>query len=498
MTEETTLRADLSRSMLPVDAFEVELELPAVAEHTHLLSHLGRAVVEQLDAGVVPTRLAVTGASESGYRCELGVVAGLPEDRRARTPSIFDFRPRRWENESSFTTVFVVPTGIGSSIGGHAGDATPAAQLLASVSDTLVTHPNVVNASDLNELPANALYVEGSVVARVLMGTVGLAPVRSNRVLVVADAHPDSFFSDQLLNSVNAARSSFALTCPRVVLLDPPLPVESLYAASGRAVGHVHELERLFGALDRYRGEYDAVALSTQIRVDPRTRLDYYGSRGGVVNPWGGVEAILTHAVSALYDVPAAHSPMLESREVAALALGVVDPRMAAEVISVTFFVSVLKGLQRSPRIVATRAARPGLLTVEHVSCLVIPDGAVGLPTLAALEQGIPVVAVRENENLMENDLRALPWARGQLEVVDNYWEAAGVVACLRAGIDPTSVRRPLAEVRVETSRAKPTGRASSGPGGRAAGETPLQFRSATDSGTPSVPACRANPEHAR
>ena len=128
--------------MLPVDAFEVELELPAVAEHTHLLSHLGRAVVEQLDAGVVPIRLAVTGASKSSYRCELGVVAGLPEDRRAQTPSVFDFRPRRRENESSFTTVFVVPTGIGSSIGGHAGDATPAAQLLASVSDTLVTHPN--------------------------------------------------------------------------------------------------------------------------------------------------------------------------------------------------------------------------------------------------------------------------------------------------------------------------------------------------------------------
>ncbi len=70
----------------------------------------------------------------------------------------------------------------------------------------------VANASDLNELPANALYVEGSVLGRVLMGTVGLAAVRSNRVLVVADAHPDSFFSDQLLNSVNAARSSFALT----------------------------------------------------------------------------------------------------------------------------------------------------------------------------------------------------------------------------------------------------------------------------------------------
>jgi hypothetical protein len=442
-----------------VEAFEVELDLPAVRGHRDLLSYLGRVVAERLDQNLLPVRLAIAQTGEEGYRCELGVVARLPEAHRARAASIFDLRRRSFENTSSFTTVFVVPTGIGSSIGGHAGDATPAAQLVASVSDTLITHPNVVNASDVNELPASALYVEGSVLARFLMGTVGLAPTRSNRILVVADAHPDPLFSDQVVNAVNAARSSFGLSCPRVLLLDPPLPVESLYAASGRAVGYVRDLERLFGALDRHRDEYDAVALSTQIRVDPRTRLDYYGSRGEVVNPWGGVEAILTHAVSALYNVPAAHSPMLESREVAALALGVVDPRMAAEVISITFFMSVLKGLQAAPRIVATRAARPGLLTVEHVSCLVIPDGAVGLPTLAALEQGIPVIAVRENENVMESDLRALPWARGQLEVVDNYWEAAGVVACLRAGIDPSSVRRPLAEVPVEAYRAPPVGR---------------------------------------
>ena len=438
----------------PVEVFEVDFESPAVAGHRQLLSSLGRAALEHLDASLFPIRLAVTSLSERGYRCELGVVAWLSEDRRRVAQSIFDFRPRGAEDTSSFTTVFVVPTGIGSSIGGHAGDATPAAQLLASVSDTLVTHPNVVNASDVNELPANALYVEGSVLAQLLMGTVGLAPVRANRVLAIADAHPDSLFSDQLLNAVNAARASFALACPRVVLLDPPLPVESVYAASGRATGRVRQLERLFAVLDVHRSEYDAVALSTQIRVDPRTRLDYYGSRGEVLNPWGGAEAILTHAVSALYGVPAAHSPMLESRDIAGLELGVVDPRMAAEVISITFFVSVLKGLQRSHRIVAARGPARGLLTVEQVSCLVVPDGAVGLPTLAALEQGIPVIAVRENENLLDNDLPALPWVHGQLHVVDNYWEAAGVVACLRAGIDPGAVRRPLREAQVETSSA--------------------------------------------
>ena len=80
------------------------------------------------------------------------------------------------------------------------------------------------------------------------------------------------------------------------------------------------------------------------------------------------------------------------------------------------------------------------MLTVSDVSCLVIPDGCLGIPTLAALEQGIPVIAVRENRNLMKNDLAELPWRRGQFYLVNNYWEAAGVMAALRAGIEPTSV----------------------------------------------------------
>lgn len=90
-----------------------------------------------------------------------------------------------------------------------------------------------------------------------------------------------------------------------------------------------------------------------------------------------------------------------------------------------------------------------GVISVEDVSCLVIPDKVVGLPTLAALEQGIPVVAVRENANLMANDLASLPWQPGQLTIVENYWEATGVVAALRAGLDPATVRRPLADLTV-------------------------------------------------
>jgi hypothetical protein len=102
---------------------------------------------------------------------------------------------------------------------------------------------------------------------------------------------------------------------------------------------------------------------------------------------------------------------------------------------------------------------RPGIFTAADISCLVIPDGCLGLPTLAALEQGISVIAVRENFNLMKNDLSTLPWAPGQFHQVDNYWEAVGVIAAMRAGVDPVSVRRPLAKTCVSkfaASRTRP------------------------------------------
>ena len=61
------------------------------------------------------------------------------------------------------------------------------------------------------------------------------------------------------------------------------------------------------------------------------------------------------------------------------------------------------------------------------------------------------VIAVRESKNVMKNDLASLPWRVGQFHRVENYWEAAGVIAAMRAGITPESVRRPLPYTRIST-----------------------------------------------
>ena len=409
---------------------------------------LERAVVDALSPSEIPVRLAVTDSLRRPALCEAGVLEGVAN--ADDVAPLFAFRRRRWESQTAFNAAFIVPTGVGAEIGGHAGDATPAAMLLAQVADTLITHPNVVNASDINELPANGMYVEGSVLTRLLMGTVGLRAARSNRVLVALDASFSERFAEYSVNAVNAARAAYGLNCAGVIRIEPPLKLAGGYAESGRAAGSADGLDGLLDILADTRAAYDAVAIASVVEVPARWHYDYFTGGGEMVNPWGGVEALLTHAVSSIIDAPAAHAPMMESDEIMAVDPGVVDARMAAEIISVTFLQSVLKGLRNAPRIETDPDVieRPDVLSAEDVSCLITPDGCLGLPHLAALSQGIPVIAVRENRNLMRNDLTRLDWAPGQLRVVENYWEAAGVVAALRAGINPDSARRPIAAMR--------------------------------------------------
>ena len=440
---------------MAVSLLEQQCDVPVVAGHKGLLAHLTKACLERVSDGWVPVRFVVTSTTVSEYRCEFATIHSELGLTRGIARSAFEFRRRTTENLDRFNVVLLIPTGIGAELGGHAGDAGPMAKMLAEVSDTLILHPNVVNASDLNEMPANAWYVEGSVVTRLMMGTVGLQRVRSNRVLVVIDAHRDQLFVNAAVNAVNGARASYGLLCSDVVCLDPPVKLLARYAPSGRAAGRVEEMDGLLSLFDQHRGQYDAVALSSVIDVPPDYHQGYFDAGGDMVNPWGGVEAMLTHALSSIYGVPTAHSPMFESREIANMDPGVVDPRMAAEAVSMTFLQCTLKGLQRSPRLVTNpdEVQSSGVFTIRDVSCLVIPDGCLGLPTLAALEQGIPVIAVA-NRNLMRNDLSALPWAEGQFYRVSNYPEAVGAIAALRAGIDFGSVSRPLRSTKVSAWRA--------------------------------------------
>jgi hypothetical protein len=436
--------------------YEKTIKIPISRGNKDLLTYFSAEIDKQLEADELPIRFVVTQTDSKFYYCDLGLMKGISSELTAKFESVLSFRKRRTIDVEHFNAVLLVPTGIGAEIGGHAGDAGPVAKLLGNVCDTLITHPNVVNASDINEIPANGLYVEGSTLARLLMGTIGLRKVRSNRILFVIDTFPEESYVNDSINAMNAARATYGVNCPLIVKLDPPSDLKIQYTSSGRASGVVNNLEVVFNALDTYRNEYDAVAFSTIIQTPPGIHKKYFDSDGQMINPWGGIEAIFTHTISQLYNIPSAHSPMKESNEMDILheqASHTIEPRLAAEWISNTYLQCIFKGLQNSPQIVTGDDVMVlnDVLTANDISCLVIPDGCIGLPVLAALEQGITVIAVKENKNLMKNDLTKLPWQSGQFYRVDNYLEAAGVMSAIKAGITPESVRRPILKSPVKT-----------------------------------------------
>src|ERR1700730_14567734 len=240
---------------MAVNILEEGVSVPGGASGS-LTAYFEQSLQARLSVGTAALRFAVVASDSSEYHCELGLLTTTSSREYQPEASIFRFERRTSETTDKFNAVVLVPTGIGAEIGGHAGDATAMVQLFAQICDLVVTHPNVVNASDLNESPANSLYVEGSVICRLLMGTAGLQTVRANRQLVIIDPHADPVFVTSAINAVNAARSTYGIDCRRIIKLDPPIKLRSHYSGSGRAVGEIDNLEYLYRVLSEFRGEY--------------------------------------------------------------------------------------------------------------------------------------------------------------------------------------------------------------------------------------------------
>jgi len=316
--------------------------------------------------------------------------------------------------------VMIIPTGIGAEIGGHAGDGTAAARLLASVSDILIVHPNVVNASDINEMTSNMWYVEGSILDRFLSNEVNLKPVKVNKILVATNPPIDH----NLVNSVSAARATLGLDAS-IVVLNTPLRMIASKANDGSATGEVIGWRELANQVSNYR--FDALAISSIIEVEKEVARDYMTNGG--VNPWGGVEAKASKLIANVLGKPVAHAP-IES-EIFNDFKDIVDPRLSAECVSVSYIHCVLKGLHKAPRI-------GGNFSVDEVDCLVSPDNCYGFPHKACERRGIPVIVVRENKTCLSNKMP------DDFIFVENYLEAVGVIVSMKEGIDLSSIRRPI------------------------------------------------------
>jgi hypothetical protein len=343
--------------------------------------------------------------------------------------------------------VNLVPTGIGCSIGGFAGDAGPVTQLLAAAADYLVTHPNAVNASDFIGLTGdNILYTDGRTLDLFCRGLVDLHLPYSNKVGVIVEKSEPAKL-DVIFNIVNAVRAVHGVDIIDVVVTEEPIGGRCIENKSGAFCGTVDNPRAVLRACDRLiAAGADAIAITSSVQDLP---MDRYASHfeGEYANPVGGVEAIISYMITSNFHLPSAHAPLINARDFK-LKHSVVDARGAGEFASTSGLACVLIGLRRAPQIKPKAHCRVSdVVNVNNVSAIVVPASCLGgIPVLSAQKFGIPVVAVRENRTILNVTREAL----GLQNVIEvgSYAEAAGTLLALNKGISPLSLKRPLLTYR--------------------------------------------------
>jgi Protein of unknown function (DUF3326) len=334
-----------------------------------------------------------------------------------------------------YTVALIIPTGIGASMGGYAGDAIPIAKALAASCDRLITHPNVMNGAQMYWPLPNALYVEGYALDRFAAGEWGLQPTQQNRVGLVFDRAIEPELLQRHLQAADAARATLGLNVTGYILTDEPLGVELKTADSGASWGTVRRLDSLLRAADKLINSQGATAIAVVARFpdDPGAEVLQAYRHGQGVDPLAGAEAVISHAIVREFKVPCAHAPALSP-----LALDPdISPRSAAEELGYTFLPCVLVGLSKAPTFTTNYQANSEVIWGASVDAVIVPASACGGSALLSFAaSSTKIIAVAENHTRMSvypDDL-GIPAIS-----VSSYLEAIGVVTVDRAGMSLAS-----------------------------------------------------------
>ena len=126
---------------------------------------------------------------------------------------------------------------------------------------------------------------------------------------------------------------------------------------------------------------------------------------------------------------PVAHAPVETLDTKLRYINEVVDPRIAAEMVSQCYIHCVFKGLHKAP------AIRDTGLSVKDIDYLITPWNCYGRPHRACLKAGVTILGVKENTTRLDTHL-----VESEAYWVDNYIEAAGWLQARKNGIAPAFI----------------------------------------------------------
>ena len=277
------------------------------------------------------------------------------------------------------TGAFIIPTGIGASVGGFAGDAGKWARRLAKKCK-LIVNPNVVNAACFSSITENMLYVEGYTLDRFFKGEIGLKESENNKIGIVFD----KAIPQNVLN-IHIDIHGYEIT-------EENVGVEFFVDNSGISTGNVRNLTTIKKAAENLIEEgCNAIGI---VCLFPDEQGDDYANGIGV-DPVGGVEAIISHYISKELSVPCAHAPAFAETEIST---NIVDPRCSAEYITPTFLPCILIGLVNAPLITDKNLG----LNVNNLDFLTVPyDSLGGIPVFEMNKLNKKIYAIQGNKTAL-------------------------------------------------------------------------------------------------
>ena len=190
-------------------------------------------------------------------------------------------------NTEPLPTLLIIPTGIGCRVGGYAGDAIPAARLLASASECLITHPNVMNGGSLYWPDSCIQYVEGYSLNLFAAGEVFLKPVRQQKVGLLLDAGLESDLQKRHLQVADGCVASLGLNIGPVITTERAIQINLKKGLSGSSWGDIEEPDILLRAAEKLKK-----AGATAIAVVTRFPDDSDGLETKLYRQGNGVDII--------------------------------------------------------------------------------------------------------------------------------------------------------------------------------------------------------------
>ena len=355
------------------------------------------------------------------------------------SPSEIDLSESKEKNLVSL----IVPTGIGAAFGGYAGDANVIANMFSKDCKYLLTHPNVVNGSVLSDPPQNMIYAEGFLLDQFLLGRINFVYPSRNKIGVVFDRGITDERLGYEINVLNAAKSFYGCDFIGWTQTDKPLQIEPYINEYGFSSGKIKNIEQLIekSLLLKLKGA-TAIALCCLI-PDLDTNSKY--SSGVGIDPVGGVESIISRAVSSCTGLVSAHAPVIISNE--KIDYKFINPVSASEYIGKSFLPSVLSGLRFAPRIVP--GAKSGLavesLSYTNLKSTILPANAFGIPGIFYVNELLnDVILVEENKTCLDVSHMHINM---KFKLVKSYLDLIDKKIIEQSSICIESMKRPVEKV---------------------------------------------------